>query len=239
MKPVIAIVYVAASRAIFLASLAYAVGFFANLPLPRSMDSVPRTAPPEALLLNLCLLLLFSGQHCLMVKPGLKRWWSRRLSPQMARHTCMLLSGICLAALLTWWQPIGRIIWQLELPAARWLMHTGFALGWLLVLCNAALLTRFERTALGAWWNTGWIALRSILGFSQVHDFRQGTVLLRHPLYAGWLLAFWCTPVMTSAHFLFAITCTGFVLLAALQEQTGLAGDRENGHFQGVPEDIQ
>ncbi len=61
---------------------------------------------------------------------------------------------------------------------------------------------------------------------------------VRHPLYVGWLMAFWFTPIMTGAHLLFAIMTTTYMLTAIRWEEHDLImlfGEKYARYRESVP----
>lgn len=72
MLKIAGIIYALIAYAVFIASFLYAVGFVANLVVPKSIDSPEVSGPMASLLVNVLLLGLFAIQHSVMARPGFR-----------------------------------------------------------------------------------------------------------------------------------------------------------------------
>lgn len=214
------LLYGIVSYAIFFATFCYAAGFVGNFLVPKSLDSTPVAPLGTALLINAALLGVFAVQHSVMARPFFKRWLTRFIPESAERSTYTLLSSLALILLFWQWQPMGGVIWDVQHPVGAGLMHAGFAFGWLLVLVTTFLINHFDLFGL----RQAWKFFRGVeyrpLKFVTPGPYK----LVRHPLYVGWLFAFWSTPTMTVAHLVFAVATTAYILIAIQLEERDLVG---------------
>lgn len=232
--PTLILIYGVATYALFLFTFLYAIGFVGNLWVPTALDAPPRTSLPVALAVNLGLLTLFAVQHSVMARPAFKRWWTRYVPQPAERSTYVLFSSLLMIALFAWWQPLGGEVWTLTGSTGVALMYAGFAFGWGLVLVSTFLTSHWDLFGL----RQVWLHFRgrpySPLPFVQPWPYR----VVRHPLYLGWLFAFWCTPTMTLSHLVFAIVTTAYIVVAVRWEERDLVaehGDSYRRYQREVP----
>jgi methanethiol S-methyltransferase len=218
MSRLLIFVYGVISYAAFFGTYLYAVGFVGNLVVPKGLDSTPTAPFATALLINLGLFGLFAIQHSVMARPWFKRILVRAIPQAAERSTYVLASSLALMLLFWKWSPFGGIVWDVHNPAGRAALLIVFASGWLLVLVTTFLINHFDLFGL----RQVWLHLRGQayrpLHFVTPLPYR----VVRHPLYLGWLLAFWATPTMTVTHLLFAVVTTGYILLAIQFEERDL-----------------
>ena len=203
---------------VFAGTFVYAIGFIGNVFVPKSIDSAPQTPLWNAISVDAVLLALFAIQHSVMARPWFKRAITRVIAPSIERSTYVLLSSLSLLLLFWKWQPMGGTLWNVENSPAQLLIEGLYALGWLTVLAATFLIDHFDLFGLRQVW------LR-LLGRPYVAiSFRTPGLYryVRHPLYVGWLIVFWSTPVMTSAHLFFAIATTAYILIAIQFEERDL-----------------
>jgi len=210
--------YGVACYLVFLATFLYAVGFIGNIGVPKSIDSGAEAPFIVALAINLALLGLFAVQHSVMARPWFKAAWTRIAPTPVERSTYVLLSSCALVLLFWKWEPMGGLIWNVQSSTGRLALEALYGFGWLTVLISTCLINHFDLFGL----RQVWLHMRgqayTPLGFRTPGPYRY----VRHPLYVGWLLVFWSAPVMTSAHLVFAIATTAYILIAIQFEERDL-----------------
>ena len=226
--------YGVASYAVFFATFLYALGFVGNFAVPVTMDGTPVLSTGKAVIVDMLLLGLFALQHSVMARPFFKRWLTRFIPESAERSTYVLMSSLALIAMFIFWQPLGGEVWTVTDPTLRGVLWGFFAFGWLLVLVATFLINHFDLFGLRQVW-------LQLIGRPYSH-LKFGTPgpykLVRHPLYLGWLFAFWATPTMTGTHLLFAAVTTAYILVAIQLEERDLVdalGDDYRRYRERVP----
>ena len=223
-----------ASYIVFLATFLYALAFVGGFLVPTTLDGAPRLPFGVALLTDLGLLALFALQHSVMARPAFKRAWTRVVPEAMERPIYVLASSLCLIAMFAFWQPLGGTVWSVTSTVGRAVAYALFAFGWGLVLMTTFLINHFDLFGLRQVWLH---LLRR--PYRRLHFVEPGPYkLVRHPLYLGWLFAFWSTPTMTASHLVFALMTTAYILVAIQLEERDLVaehGASYEGYRRRVP----
>lgn len=218
MSRLLVLVYGVASYAVFFGTYLYAVGFVGNMFVPKAMDSPPTAPLATALAINLGLLTLFAVQHSVMARPWFKRALLGVIPQAAERPTYVLASSLALILLFWQWSPLGGVIWDIQNPTGRTVMQVVFLSGFLIVLVTTFLINHFDLFGL----RQVWLYFQG-REYTSLHFVTPGPYrLVRHPLYVGWLLAFWATPTMTVTHLLFAVVTTAYILVAIQLEERDL-----------------
>ena len=214
---------------IFLGTFLYAIAFVGGCPLlPTRLDGPLTGSLASAIAINCALLTVFAVQHSVMARRWFKERWTRIIPASVERSTYVLAASLALLLLFWQWRPIGIEIWTVENPAGRIALWALFATGWATVLVVTFLINHFDLFGLRQ-------VTLALLGrpYTPV-TFRTPLPyrFVRHPLYFGFLLAFWSTPHMTLAHLLFAVATTAYIVLAIQFEERDLVAEHGKTYEQ-------
>lgn len=216
-----------------LATVAYSVGFLANVFVPKSVDAGGGLPYGDPIVVNLALVGLFGLQHSLMARPWFKERWTRLVPEPIERSTYVLFASLTLVVLMWAWKPLPDAVWIVEGPLALvlWGVYLG---GWLLMFASTEMIDGAD-----------------LMGLRQVRAYRDGRDIepidfqtpygyrfVRNPIMVGFLVAFWATPWMSVGHLLFAGGMTAYVLVGVKLEERDLIstfGERYRRYRRDVP----
>lgn len=208
---------------IFLGTFLYAIGFVGGFLTPTQLDSPAGGPLASAIVIDAGLLALFALQHSIMARKWFKERWTQIIPWAIERSTFVLCASLALLLLFWQWRPIGILLWSIEGAQARLAIWALCAGGWATVLLMTFYINHFDLFGL----RQVWLPLRgrpyAPVSFRTPLPYR----IVRHPLYLGFLVAFWATPHMTLAHLLFAAATSAYILLAIQFEERDLV--REHG----------
>lgn len=218
MNRLMALLYGLLAYLIFFATILYAIGFVDGVLVPKTIDTGDTAPVAESLLVNIGLLTLFALQHSVMARKPFKLWWTQYVSPSIERSTYVLLASLTLLLLFWQWRPMPAVVWQVNAPQIALAITALSLLGWVIVFTSTFLINHFE-----------------LFGVQQVVDHLSGREpatprfrtplyyrLVRHPIYLGFIIAFWAAPTMTAGHLLFAAVTTVYILVGISLEERDL-----------------
>jgi protein-S-isoprenylcysteine O-methyltransferase Ste14 len=202
----------------FLFTILYAIGFVSGLVVPKTIDTGPKAGLFEAIVINLILMSLFAIQHSVMARKSFKHWWTRFIPRPVERSTYVLCASVTLLLLFWQWRPMPAVVWNIQEPDMAMVIATVSFVGWVIVFTSTFMINHFELFGLHQVANN--IAGREMPApvFRTPFFYR----FVRHPIYLGFIIAFWATPVMSAGHLLFAAVTTAYILVGIKLEERDL-----------------
>ncbi len=203
---------------LFLAAFTYAIGFVSGVAVPKTIDTGAVVPLTEAIVVNLLLLTVFAVQHSVMARKPFKRWLTKFIPASVERSTYVLFATLALIMILVHWRPIPAVVWQINDPTLATVVLGVSFFGWSLLLLATFLINHFELFGLH----------QVIVNFSSRNmpepHFKTPVLykVVRHPIYLGFIIAFWAAPTMTVGHLLFAAVTTAYIFVGIWLEERDL-----------------
>ena len=202
----------------FLFTILYAIGFVSGLVVPKAIDTGAKSGIFEAIVVNLTLMSLFAVQHSVMARKSFKHWWTQFIPRSVERSTYVLCASLALLLLFWQWRPMPAMIWNIQEPEMAMVIATLSFIGWVIVFTSTFLINHFELFGLHQ------VAHNLVGREMPAPVFRTPFFyrFVRHPIYLGFIIAFWATPTMSAGHLLFAAVTTAYIFVGIALEERDL-----------------
>ncbi len=227
MRGFLSALYSACAYVLFLVTFTYAILFVEGVFVPKTIDSGTPGPILSSLAINALLLGVFAIQHTIMARPSFKRAWTRIIPAEIERSTFVLAATLALALIVWQWRPLPQLVWSVDDPIASGIIFAISWSGWAILLISTFLISHFHLFGLSQGWG------RVLKLNPEIVDQKLVTPLfyrwIRHPLYTGFIIAFWAAPQMSLGHLFFAIATTGYIFVGIWFEERDLVahfGDR-------------
>ena len=160
----------------------------------------------------------FGLQHSGMARPAFKRCVAQVLPQEAERSTFVLMSCVALGVIFVFWQPMGGVLWDVREGLLKTAITVIYLSGWVLMMWSTCLIDHFDLFGL----RQAWLAFMGRAYNPPMFRLPGAYRVIRHPVYAGWLVVFWATPAMTFTRFVMAAGMTLYVLIGVYLEEREL-----------------
>lgn len=216
--------------------MVYLAGFLAAVVVPKSVDSGFAGAVGPACAIDLALLVGFGLVHSLLAREETKAQIVARFPAGLERSLYSLVAGTQIALLCWLWRPIPSPVWSVpgQWALLRLVLWAIQGAGWGLVLLS--LLTIRHAHLFGL--RQAWSAARGVPDEALPFESRGVYRWIRHPIYAGTIVAFWATPEMSRGRLLLVGVLTAYLFIGLAFEERDLDrtfGEAYRRHRRAVP----
>ena len=186
--------------------------------LPRHIDSDIPGPLSTALLINMSILAIFVVQHSIMARLSFKRRWTKIIPPAAERSTYLLTSGLIMALICLYWQPVNGVVWQVDNQIGQVVLIAIYIIGWSVPVLASFMINHFELFGL----QQVYFNLINKPEPSPHFTERMFYKFVRHPIQLGTIIGIWSTPTMSMTHLILSLPLTVYVLISLKYEERDL-----------------
>lgn len=237
MKKVFYAVYAILCYFIFFLTFLYLIGFVMGMIVPKDINSGQTMSFGWALVIDIGLIALFGLQHSIMARKTFKKVWTKIIPRPIERSTYVLFASASLILMYIFWKPLPDTLWSYTGTLTGNILTVISFVGWGIIFIATFLINHFDL-----------FGLRQVYRFLQGKDQKPITFktpafyrVVRHPLYLGFILAFWFAPHLTVGHLLFNAGMTSYILIGIYFEERDLVtyfGEKYRQYRSKVPKII-